>query len=475
MSTISTDIAVIGAGSGGLSVAAGAVQLGARVVLFERDRMGGDCLNHGCVPSKALLAAGHAAHQARTSRRFGVDTAAVEVDFAAVHAHVQDVIAGIAPHDSVERFEGLGVQVIKAEARFVAPRSLEADGTRIDARRIVIATGSSPAVPPIPGLDQTPFLTNETLFGLTRCPEHLIIIGAGPIGMEMAQAHRRLGAAVTVLDGMRMLGKDDPEAVDIVRLKMLSEGIALHESCKVLEVAPSAAGVQVRVEDADGRTLELQGSHLLVAVGRTPNVSALNLDAAGIEHDRRGIKVDARLRTSNKKVYAIGDVTGGFQFTHVAGYHAGIVIRNALFRLPARARSDVIPWVTYTDPELAHVGLLESQARELHGSAVRVLRSSFEDNDRARAERAGPGQIKLVLGRRGRLLGATIVGARAGELLAPWVLALEKGLKLSDMAGTIVAYPTLAEIGKRVAGSYYTDRLFSSRTRCLVRFLLNFA
>jgi len=464
--TIKADIAVIGGGSGGLSVAAGAAQMGAKVVLVEKGKMGGDCLNYGCVPSKALIAAGEAAQTVRGSASFGVNGHEPEVDFARVNGHVHDVIAGIAPHDSVERFEGLGVRVIQAAARFVGKAEIEAGDHRIKARRIVIATGSSAFVPTIPGVDTVPYLTNETIFDLTDRPEHLIVVGGGPIGIEMAQAHRRLGAAVTVIEGLSIMGKDDPDAVEVVRRRLSAEGVTLLENATVENLILDGNGVSALVGQ-DGKTARIDGSHILLAVGRRANVAGLDLEKAGIDHGPQGIPVDARLRTSNKRVFAIGDVAGGYQFTHMAGYHAGIVIRNALFNLPAKVDYRAVPWVTYTDPELAQVGLSETAAKE-QGRAVTAVRFDFAENDRARAERATEGFIKAVIGKKGRILGATIVGRHAGELILPWVLAVQKGLKVSDMAGVIAPYPTLGEVSKRVAGAYYTPALFSDRTKRVV-------
>ena len=466
---IRTDMCVIGAGSGGLSVAAGASQMGADTVLIEGGKMGGDCLNYGCVPSKSLLAAGAIAQNVRDGGPFGITAGTPDVQFGQVHAHVHDVIAGIAPHDSVTRFESLGVRVIQDYARFVGPDCVQAGGNTIRARRFVVATGSSPAVPPIAGIEQVPVLTNETVFDLTEAPAHLIIIGGGPIGLEMAQAHRRLGCRVTVVEMVKALGADDPEMAAIVLDRLRAEGIDIRENTGVRRLGPSDTGVAVTIGcDNDETTIE--GSHVLAAAGRRPNLDRLDLDAAGIEHSPKGIVVDRRLRTSNRKIFAIGDVAGGLQFTHVAGYHAGIVIRNALFRLPTKTDDRAVPWVTFTDPELAHVGLSEAAAQDRHGDA-RVLRFPFAENDRARAERRTEGMIKAMTTKRGKILGATIVGLHAGELLLPWVLAINRGLPISAMATAIAPYPTLAEVSKRVAGSYYTDNLFSPRTRRLVKLL----
>ncbi|RMF07911.1 MAG: dihydrolipoamide dehydrogenase [Alphaproteobacteria bacterium] len=467
---LTPDLCVIGAGSGGLSVAAVAAQLDLDVVLVEKGEMGGDCLNYGCVPSKSLIAAAKRAAQARSSGPFGITAKDPKVDFLRVHHHIHDVIATIAPHDSVERFEGLGVTVIRDHARFTGPREVVAGGVTIRARRFVIAAGSRPAVPPIRGLEQTPYLTNETIFDLTALPEHLLVVGGGPIGLEMAQAFRRLGSRVTVAT-LAFLEKDDPEMAGVVLDTLRREGVDLIDRATVERVEPRTGGVAVSVKDADGKVRRIEGSHLLLAIGRTPNVNDLGLDAANVAFDQRGIKVDRRLRTSNRRIYAIGDVTGRFQFTHCAEYDAGIVIRNAVFRLPARARDNAIPWVTFTDPELAHVGLTEAMARDLGHRDLRVLRWSFADNDRARADRTTEGLIKVIATRRGKVLGATIVGHQAGELIHPWVIAIESRLKLSALARYIAPYPTRGEVTKRVAGAFYTPTLFSARTKWLVRLL----
>lgn len=467
------DLCVIGGGSGGLSVAAGAVQMGASVVLFERGRMGGDCLNSGCVPSKALLAAGHAAAATRTAGRFGVVLPEPEIDFAKTHAHVRDVIAGIEPHDSVERFEELGVTVIQATARFTGPRTVEGGGHEVRARRFVIATGSSPAIPPIPGLDATPYLTNETVFELTERPDHLVIVGGGPIGCELAEAHRNLGARVTLIEGARLLGNEDAEAVALIRDHLTAIGVTLLEGAKVNGVSGQDGEIQTVLE-RDGNSETVSGSHLLIAAGRKPNVDGLNLAAAGISHDRAGIKINSGLKTSNRRCYAIGDVAGELQFTHVASYHAGLVIRNALFRLPVRADHRAVPRVTYTDPELAHIGFGEAAARERFGDRIKVLKWDYRENDRARAERATDGFIKIVADRKGRVLGATIVGRNAGELINAWTLAVAQKTRIGTIASSIVAYPTLSEIGKRAAGSAFTETLFGPRVRKIVRFLATF-
>jgi pyruvate/2-oxoglutarate dehydrogenase complex dihydrolipoamide dehydrogenase (E3) component len=472
---IEADLCIIGAGSGGLSVAAGAVQMGARVVLIEKGSMGGDCLNSGCVPSKALIAAAAAADAVRHAGRFGINGHEPGVDFAGVHDHVHGVIAGIAPHDSVERFEGLGVTVIQAAAQFTGPREVVAGDTTVRARRFVVATGSTPAVPPIPGLEAVPYLTNETVFDLAERPEHLIVIGGGPIGAELAQAQCRLGARVSLLEMFKVLGKDDPEVTAVARRRLAADGVEIHEGIQIKAVSKQGNAIAVTIEENAVETT-LSGSHLLVATGRKATVEGLGLDVAGVSYSAKGIAVDRRLRSSNKRIFAVGDVAlveglGAYQFTHVAGYHAGIVIRNALFKLPAKVDYEALPWVTFTDPEIAHVGFTEAQAREKHGDRVRVLTAPFAENDRARTERATEGLVKVVVGPRGRILGASIAGRHAGELLQPWVLAIGQRLKIGAMANMIAPYPTLGEASKRAAGNYYTPTLFSERTKKIVRFL----
>jgi len=466
------DVCVIGAGSGGLTVAAGASQLGAKTVLFEHRKMGGDCLNYGCVPSKALLAAAKRVQSARENAAFGLVGAPPSVDFAAVMAHVHGVISAIEPNDSQARFEGLGVHVVRDFARFIGPDTVEAGETRVRVRWIVIATGSSPATPPIPGLDTVPFLTNETVFENRVLPRHLIVIGGGPIGIEMAQAHRLLGAAVTVLEALpRIMPKDDPELVALLADRLRADGVRIRTGVQIRRVEADGAGVAVTIA-TDGGEERLAGSHLLVAVGRRANLKGLELEKAGIALDARGgLVVDRRLRTSNRRVYAIGDAAGGPQFTHVAGYHAGIVIRNALFRLPAKVDYRALPWVTYTEPELAQVGLTEAEARERHPGDLTVLRWPFHENDRAQAERSTHGLVKVLTRRNGRVLGASILGAHAGELIQPWALAIGQGMKVGALATMIAPYPTLGEVSKRAAGSFFAPKLFSERTRRLVGLL----
>jgi pyruvate/2-oxoglutarate dehydrogenase complex dihydrolipoamide dehydrogenase (E3) component len=472
---LTPDICVIGAGSGGLSVAVAAAAFGVPVVLIEGGRMGGDRLNCGCVPSKALLAAAKRAHDARTGARFGVKAQRFRIDFLDAHAHVQDTIRALAPNDAKERLAGLGVQVIAGHARFTDRHTVAVDGQyTIRARRFVVATGSDPAVPPIPGLAECPYLTNESIFELTRCPQHLVVIGAGAVGLELAQAHRRLGAAVTVLEAARPLAEYDPECADVVLDQLARDGIVVRAGVTIARVERQRQRIHVVLAGAGRDDEAIEATHLLVAAGRKAHIEGLDLAAAGIAHDAHGIRVDKGLRTSNRKVYAIGDaVLGAPRFTHVADRHARLVIRNALFRLPVNAESAPLSRAVYTDPEHAHVGMTEDEARERHG-AIRVLRSPYWENDRAQAEAAVDGHFKLVTDRRGRILGATIVGAHAGELIATWALAAARRMKVGALLDVAIPYPTRAEIGRRAAAGFYTPRLTNAWTRRIIGLLRHF-
>ncbi|MCB1458616.1 MAG: FAD-dependent oxidoreductase [Nitratireductor sp.] len=475
MTTVLTpDICVIGAGSGGLTVAAAAAAFGVSVVLIEKGKMGGDCLNYGCVPSKAIIAAAKHAHAVREAPDFGVMAdAGFAVDARKVNDHVKSVIAAIEPNDSQERFTALGVTVIRAAGRFTDANTVIAGDNQIRARRFVVATGSSAFVPPIPGLADADYFTNETIFENRNRLRHLIVIGGGPIGMEMAQAHLRLGSQVTVIEGAKALGKDDPELTAIVLDRLRSEGLEILEQTSVSAVEKRGkTGLRVVAKGPDGE-VTIDGSHILVATGRAPNVEGLGLDTAGIRFSRKGIEVDAGLRTTNRKVYAIGDVAGSLQFTHVAGYHAGLVIRSILFRQRIRPDTSIIPWVTFVDPEIAHVGMSEAEAAGKYRD-LRILRWPYAENDRAQAERKTTGLIKVVADRKGRILGATIAGANAGEMIHVWALALTKKMKLSDMTGYVAPYPTMTEIGKRAAVTFYAPLARKPIIRSVIGLLRKF-
>ncbi|MEZ5758395.1 MAG: FAD-dependent oxidoreductase [Emcibacteraceae bacterium] len=463
---IKADICIIGGGSGGLSVAAGAAQLGKNTVLIEGGKMGGDCLNYGCVPSKSLLAAAQAAQSFRNVGAFGIKATDPDINFSKTHDYVHNVIAGIAPHDSIERFEGLGVTVIPEYGSFIDHKTIKAGDNIIKAKRFVIATGSSPSIPPISGLDKTDYLTNETIFDLKEAPEHLIIIGGGPVGLEMAQAHKRLGSKVTVI-ALDFMENDDPELVKILLKSLSDEGIDFREKVTIKKINGGQGQISVTLENEI-----INGTHLLIATGRRANIDRLDLEKAGIEYNRQGIIVGANLRTSNKAVYAIGDVTGGPGFTHKAGYDAGIIIRRIIFGMFwAKTDYKALPHTTYTSPTLAGVGLREAEAREKFGENIKILRWSYNDNDRAKATGTTNGLVKVITSKNGKILGASIVGTAADELLAIWILAIEQGIKISAIANMIYPYPTLGEINKRAASSFYTASLFSDKTKMIVRIL----
>lgn len=465
------DLVVIGAGSGGLSVAAGAAQLGLKVVLFEKGEMGGDCLNYGCVPSKALIAAAAAAHEARHAERLGVTAGPVSVDFTRVMDHVRGAIAAIAPNDSQARFEEFGVRVVREPARFEDAHTVAGDSLRVRARKIVVATGSRAVVPPIEGLADTAYLTNESIFDLTERPDRLIVLGGGPIGVELGQAFRRLGSEVVLVEAGTLLGREDPDASEVVVRQLREDGVDIMAGYKAVRVE---AGPTVVLEK-DGEEIRITGSHLLVAVGRRPSLDGLDLQKAGVETDRNGIVTDRSLRSSNPRVFAVGDVAGRGQFTHLAGAHAALFVRRAVFGLPVNADDLQVPRVTYADPELASIGLGEAAARERHGDEVRVEVFPFKENDRAVAETDIRGFGKLITTRKGKVLGVTLVGRHAGDHIHLWSLVMSAGLKLSQLTGMIAPYPTRGEVSKRLAGQWYTPALFSARTRALVSILKRFA
>ena len=468
--TLAPDICVIGGGPGGLSAAAAAAAFGVPTVLVERGKMGGDCLNTGCVPSKALLAAAKRADWIRNAGKFGIVGQNVGINFTKVRDQVQAVIAAVAPADSVERFTGLGVRVISATAKFKDRNTVIAGGIEIRARRFVIATGSRPAIPAIPGIDRGPCLTSDSIFDLKERPEHLVIIGGGSVGLELAQAFRRLGSSVTVLEAAQPLAQDDPECAAIVLDRLEREGVVIHRGVNVIGVAHVGTTVTTTIEAA-GAEQTITGSHLLVATGRKPAIDGLDLDAARIRHDGAGIKVNRKLKTSNRRVYAIGDCAAGhLKFTHAANYHAGLVIRNALFRLPARVNNDAVPRVTFTEPELAHTGLTEAQARARR-IKIRVARWPYHDNDRAQIERETHGHIKVITTRKGKIVGVTIVGMQAGELIGMWTLAIAQGLNIRAFTGIILPYPTLAELGKRVAIDYFAPGLTGPWVRRIIAWM----
>jgi len=462
------DIAVIGGGSGGLVVAAGGAALGARVALVEKHKLGGDCLWYGCVPSKTLIKSARIAHEMRHADRWALQPHEPHPDLARVMERVAGVIRSIEPNDSPERFRGLGVDVTFGEGRFTAADTFEVGGRSIRARDFVIATGSRPAVPAIPGLDTAGYLTNETLFDLREPVPHLIVVGSGPIGSEMAQAFRRLGSAVTVIDvATSLLPREDADMAAVVHRRMLAEGVDYHLGASIARVERVQAGVRLLVREADGTPHTLEGTHLLLAAGRLANIEGLGLDAAGVDVAHGRIVLENGICTSNPHVYVAGDVAGGHQFTHLAEHHAGVVLRHVIFKLRWTRPSPVLPWCTFTDPELARVGMSESDAKK-SGAAYRVYTFPFADIDRARAEGETEGMAKLVTATNGRLLGATIVGPHAGELIAECVLAIEHRMKASALSAAIHAYPTLSQINRRAADMRQKEAL-TPRARSWLR------
>ncbi len=463
------DIVVIGGGAGGLVVAAGGAALGAKVAIVENHRLGGDCLWYGCVPSKTLIKSARVAHQMRHADRWALTPSHSRPDLAQVMERVAGVIAGIEPNDSHERFRGLGVDVIFGDGKFVAPDAFDVIGRRLTAKTFVIATGSRPAVPRLPGIEATPYLTNETVFNLREPVPSLVVIGAGPVGSEMAQAFRRLGSEVTVIDvASQILPREDADLAAVVLRQLGAEGVRHYLGASILGLEGRKGDVRVTVRTADGTAAVLVGSHLLLAAGRAANVEVLGLDAAGVELDQGRIVVDGGLRTTNRNIYVIGDAAGGNQFTHMAEHHAGILLRRAIFRMQWAKPSPVVPWCTYTDPELARVGLSEAEARK-RGIVHRVYRFAFDEIDRARAEAETEGFAKIVTGPNGKLLGAAIVGPHAGELIPEYVLALSKGMNAKDLTGVIHAYPTLAQINRRVADQRMKEALTPSSKRWIQR------
>ena len=465
------DICIIGAGSGGLSIASGAAQLGRSVVLYEADEMGGDCLNYGCVPSKALIAAGKHAHAFSSGGPFGISPSKPKVDFEAVKAHVAGVIETIAPVDSQERFEGLGCTVIRERASFIDANTVGSDTTITKAKRIVIATGSRASAPPIPGLDETLYLTNEEIFSVDVLPKHLLIVGSGPIGLELGQAFVRLGSKVEIVDIAEPLGRSEPEHAKILIEALEAEGVIFHTPVNTKKIRKTKTGVAIDLEG--GKTLT--GSHLLVAAGRRPVVDGLNLDAAGIKGNRAGIVTDKTLRTSNKRVYAVGDVSGRGGLTHAAGHHAGIIIKNFYFvpLFKSSAETDHMPAVIYSQPELASIGLTEAAAKAKFGS-IRSVHFDFDENDRAIAERSIKGGVKIVARKNGTILGASIVGEGAGDLIQMVGLAMANKLKIIAFTKLISPYPSRGEAVKRAASSWYTDAVFSPKSKKLAALMARF-
>jgi pyruvate/2-oxoglutarate dehydrogenase complex dihydrolipoamide dehydrogenase (E3) component len=476
-SELNPEICVIGAGAGGLAAAAAAAAMGVSVVLIEKDRMGGKSLYAGSVPARALQAAAAHANAVRVGASFGVKSVRSGIDFAAVNAHVRRAVEAIAPQNAPERFRGLGVRVIAGAARFKDAGAVVAGATTVRARHFIIATGSTPVIPPIPGLADTPYLTPENIFDLADCPRHLLILGAGRTGLELGQTFRRLGSEVTVFETVTPLRHEDRECAAIILEALGDEGVRLRSGVQIAQIRRVLARIQAVIAnptkpDGAGSAAEevVEGSHILLATGRRPNIGDLDLDAAGIRHDENRIVVDRRLRTTNKNVYAIGDVIGRPRYAHAASYQAGLVVRNVLFRQALAVDSRAVPRVIFTDPELAQVGLLEDEAREL-AKDIRILRWPYRENDRALTAGASNGHIKVITDAKGEVLGASIAGAQAGEGITTWALAISQKLNIAALAGLVVPYPTYGEVGKRAAITYFMRGLTNTRVRRIMGWL----
>ena len=469
------DIGIIGGGAAGLTIASGAAQLGAKTLLIEKEKeLGGDCLHFGCVPSKTLIKTAHVYHMMKSSQAFGLPSITVPaVDFRKVSQRIRSVVDIIQKHDSEERFCNLGAMVKFGQASFIDEHSIGLDGKTYSARAWVIASGSSPVVPPIKGLDQTPYITNKEIFYLDHLPKSMIILGGGPIGTEMGQAFCRLGTAVSIVDqSEQILGKEDPDMADAVKNVLQSEGVVFHLGASIEAVKDLGPEKEVLIKDRTGKSTALKGETILVAIGRRPNVGDLGLEDIGLEMERSGIKVDNRLRTNHKHIYAAGDVNGRFQFTHAAGYEGGIVVSNAIFRLPRKTDYTFLPWCTYCDPELASIGMNERGAREA-GIDYSVWSEPFKDNDRSLAEGQGVGNIKMILDEKEKPIGVQILGPRAGDLISEWVAALNGKVKLSTLAAAVHPYPTIAEMNKKVAGTFFSTKIFSEKVKKGLKFFFH--
>ena len=475
MANYDYDIGIIGGGAAGLTVASGASQLGAKTLLIEKEKeLGGDCLHFGCVPSKTLIKTAHVYHLMKRATDFGL--APVElppVDFRQVANRIQSVIQTIQKHDSEERFCGLGAKVVFSNPKFVDDHSVAFDDQTVSAKTWVIASGSSPAAPPIPGLDKTPYVTNKEIFSLDRLPESMIVLGGGPIGTEMSQAFARLGTKVTLVDmADQILPREDRDMVEPVMDKMKEEGVTFYLAHNIQGVEDFGDKKEVSLVSFDGKQTQISAETILVALGRTPNIMDLGLEHPDVLATKKGVIVDDRLRTNQKHIYAIGDVTGQYQFTHAAGYEGGIVVSNAIFRLPRKADYTWLPWCTYSDPELASIGMNE-KAAQAAGINYNVWMEPFKDNDRSLAEGETAGRVKMILDKKENPIGVQIVGPHAGDLINEWVAALNGKVKLSTLASAVHPYPTIGEINKRVVGNYFSPKIFSDKVQKGLKFFFN--
>ncbi|MBU2498608.1 MAG: FAD-dependent oxidoreductase [Proteobacteria bacterium] len=475
MASFDFDIGILGGGAAGLTVASGAAQLGAKTLLIEKEKvLGGDCLHYGCVPSKTLIRTAHIYHFMKNSKLYGLPAVTLPpVDYGEVRKRIQSVINTIQEHDSEERFCSLGAKVEFGEPAFANEHAVRLNGKTYSAKRWVITTGSSPGIPPIEGLKETPYITNKEIFSLDHLPGSMIVLGAGPIATEMAQAFCRLGTKVTVIQRSgQILSKEDKDMADEVMGVLSSEGVTFYLNATVIGTKDLGTEREVSIKDGEGETVNLKAERILVAMGREVNVKGLGLEGIGVEFSRKGIKVDERLRTTRKHIYAAGDVTGAYQFTHAAGYEGGIVVSNAIFRLPRKVNYEFLPWCTYTDPELASIGMNEKRAKEA-GIEYAVWTEAFKDNDRSLAEGERDGKIKMLLDKNEKPLGVQLLGPQAGELLSEWVVVMNGKVKLSTLATAVHPYPTLGEINKRVAGAFLSPKIFSDRVRKGLKFFFH--
>lgn len=469
------DIGIIGGGAAGLTVAAGSAQLGAKTLLIEKEgQLGGDCLHFGCVPSKTLIKSAKVYHLLKNTKNFGLPPVDIPpVDFSSISKRIQGVINTIQKHDSVDRFCGFGVKVLFGAPSFTDPHTVILSGEKISAKNWVIATGSSAGVLPIKGIEDTPYITNQDIFTLPYLPESIAVLGAGPIAIEMAQAFCRLGSKVHVIQRSgQILSKEDKDMADGLMEILADEGVKFHLNSSTIEVAKDGNATAVSIKNKDVKEKKIKADKLLIAMGRTPNLEGLNLENAGVEYDKKGIRVDNRLRTANKNIYAAGDITGAYQFTHAAGYEGGIVLSNAIFHLPRKTDYTLLPWCTYTDPELASIGMNEKRAKEA-GIKYRVWIEEFKDNDRGIAEGNTSGKIKMILNEKEKPIGIQILGMNSGDLLNEWVAVLNGGVRLSTLASAIHPYPTLGEINKRVAGAFLSPKIFSSKVQKGLKFFFH--
>jgi len=475
MANYDFDIGVIGGGSAGLTVTSGAAQLGAKTLLVEKEKvLGGDCLHFGCVPSKTLIKTAHVYHMMKNAKAFGLPEIEVPpVDFKQVVNRIKSVIDVIQKHDSEERFCSLGAKVEFGEPQFTDEHSVKLNGKTYSAKTWVISSGSSPVAPPIEGLDKTPFITNKEIFYLDHLPKSMIILGGGPIGTEMGQAFNRLGTKVFIVDRSgQILGKEDKDMADEVMNVMSSEGVVFHLNTSIEATKDLGSDKEVILKNADGKIISLKAETILVAMGRSANTGGLGLEEIGVNFNRRGIKVDKRLRTNHKHIYAAGDVNGGFQFTHAAGYEGGIVISNAIFHLPRKTDYTFLPWCTYSNPELASIGMNEKAAKAA-GIDYSVWTEAFKDNDRSLAEDEKVGKIKMILDEKEKPIGVQILGPHAGDLLSEWVAVLNGKVKLSTLASAVHPYPTIGEINKKVAGTFFSPKIFSDRIKKGLKFFFH--